>query len=464
MRPVKVLIYICSVLLILGLVAWLWGGGESWGGWVRVPRLPEELCQNTVSSDDEGVVNLDSVMPSFSDEADVVNRDSVITPLPSSEGQGGDLGQGQAQGQEQGQGRGLRLPRFTAALQRSDSMPVRVVHFGDSQIEEDRISMNLRHRWQERYGGGGVGLVPLVQTVPTFTVKQAIEREGSPVNATTITRYIAYGPARLKLKDDNLYGPMAQVAVIDQPVDLRLSLLNDKVRTNAFDKVRILADDSVQVMLEIPTDSLPIVVRPDSLTPHLINLPLQARNAFVHLTGKGRVYGISTETSNGVQVDNIPMRGASGLHFTTMNDSLLSRYFADTHTALIILQFGGNAMPAINSSAAVRRYVENMRQQVAFLQACAPEADILFVGPADMIVTIEGVEQSHPQLPLLDRSLQAMIEEQGGAYYSLFRMMGGAGSMLRWQEKGLAGDDLIHFTRAGARRVGEKLAKEITEL
>ena len=80
-----------------------------------------------------------------------------------------------------------------------------------------------------------------------------------------------------------------------------------------------------------------------------------------------------------------------------------------------------------------------------------------------VITTIEGEQQSYPMLPYLDKCLAAMVEEEGGAYFSLFRLMGGAGSMFRWRDKGLAGDDMIHFTRAGARKVGEMLAKQLLE-
>jgi hypothetical protein len=38
--------------------------------------------------------------------------------------------------------------------QERDDMPVRVLHYGDSQIEMDRISSDLRQGLQERFGGG----------------------------------------------------------------------------------------------------------------------------------------------------------------------------------------------------------------------------------------------------------------------------------------------------------------------
>ena len=104
-----------------------------------------------------------------------------------------------------------------------------------------------------------------------------------------------------------------------------------------------------------------------------------------------------------------------------------------------------------------------MRQQVRFLRSAAPDASLLFIGPSDMITVVDGEQQTYPLLPVLDSELSAMVAEEGGAYYSLFRLMGGAGSMVSWRDKGLAGDDLIHFTRSGAKKVGEMLAKQLLE-
>ena len=125
------------------------------------------------------------------------------------------------------------------------------------------------------------------------------------------------------------------------------------------------------------------------------------------------------------------------------------------------MQFGGNAMPAIRTQTAVEKYVVAMRQQIQHVMAAAPDASLLFIGPSDMITTVEGEQMSYPMLPYLDRALSAMVNEEGGAYYSLFRLMGGAGSMFSWKEKGLAGEDMVHFTRAGAKKVGEMLAKQL---
>lgn len=336
----------------------------------------------------------------------------------------------------------LYLPHFYTALGKAGEQSVRIVHFGDSQIEEDRITMIIRRRLQDRFGGGGIGLVPMVQTIPTYTAKQTLEQDGHEVPNTTVRRYLSYGPSSMRLKDDNRYGPMAQVAYITEPIDVNIELLRDRVPTYDYSRIRILCSDSVFVTF---TDSAAM------------------RSSTLHFEGIGYVYGISLETPTGVQVDNIPMRGAAGTNFTMMNKQMFADYFRQTNAALIIMQFGGNAMPSIRTQAALEKYVLALRQQIRFLMSAAPNASLLFIGPSDMITTVDGEQQTYPLLPVLDNALATMVGEQGGAYYSLFRLMGGAGSMVSWRDKGLAGDDMIHFTRAGAKKVGEMLAKQLLE-
>ena len=65
------------------------------------------------------------------------------------------------------------LAPFYASLSETHERVVRVLHYGDSQIEEDRMTTQIREALQDRYGGSGVGLMPLVQTIPTRTVRKS---------------------------------------------------------------------------------------------------------------------------------------------------------------------------------------------------------------------------------------------------------------------------------------------------
>ena len=74
-----------------------------------------------------------------------------------------------------------------------------------------------------------------------------------------------------------------------------------------------------------------------------------------------------------------------------------------------------------------------------------------------MLTVVDGEKTSYPTIAYMDQLLARISAAEGIAYWSLFKAMGGEGSMLSWQEKGLASSDGVHFYRSGANRAGELL-------
>lgn len=332
------------------------------------------------------------------------------------------------------------LPHLAAALLRAGSEQVRVLHYGDSQIEEDRITSTLRRRLQSTYGGRGVGLIPLHQTIPTLSLRQRLYINGrQQTNQQGPQRHLIYGPKNWRLPaGDTMYGPMGQVAVLSdslvsgsEDVMLTLDVLSGTTRHTC---VRLLADSAITAE------------RVSGIADTM------------YITGRGKVYGLSLESETGVLVDNIPMRGCIGTIFTGIDSLQLATFYRDSHTRLIILQFGGNAIPQNKKETTIRGICYGLRDQIRFLRQCAPEADILFIGPSDMLeVNEEGVLTSCPRVRLMDETLRTLLAREGVPYFSLFHAMGAEGSMQHWQDIGWAGSDGVHFTRSGADHAADLL-------
>ncbi|MBQ3672889.1 MAG: hypothetical protein II928_00260 [Paludibacteraceae bacterium] len=332
------------------------------------------------------------------------------------------------------------LRAFYASLQQTSERKVRIIHYGDSQIEEDRMSQQIREKMQARYGGAGVGLMPLAQTIPSRTVKQELIMDGRTVSPQrAVKRNLVYGPKRDQ-RSDGLYGVMGQVAIMnDSLVKGSESITTICTPLDAgprYSCVKVFADTGIHYTRSGDT---------------------------IFLNGRGAVYGLSQESATGVIVDNIPMRGCMGNVFTRISASQLQRFYADENVRLIIMQFGGNAIPSNEKATTIQAIVAGLREQVRYLHRCAPEASILFIGPSDMLTTIDGELQTYPMVPYMDRLLRKMAKEEQIAYFSLFQWMGGSGSMKRWQEVGLAGSDGVHFMRSGARKAGNAVADWILE-
>ena len=453
MRPLKIALYIWSVIALLGVVCWIvpkdgWKLGDYT---LRFPTLSQAL-------DLDGEAIPDSSLIVLSDSLINLSPDSTSSPIANSPSPIADT-------LLPIMPRSLTAPNsltaFFLALDSAASMPIRVVHYGDSQIEEDRITNILRENWQQQYGGGGVGLIPLHQTIPTRSIRQTLFING--VLQTTQKgpkRYIVYGPKSMRLMDSDDYGVMGQVALMDtslvpgsDSVVLHIEPLDKKRKPHHyFNRLRILADSSLAFNLS------PLASLPDSLLP----IADSTTRCDIILQGTGRVYGVSLETDKGVIVDNIPMRGCSGNIFTKIDSTQLSTFYRETNTRLIILQFGGNMIPQTENPSTIRGYVRStMRQQIRYIKACAPQASILLIGPSDMSTNIDGVMTTYPLVPYMDQQFRKMAQEEGIAYWSIYEAMGGYNSMVVWHDKGLAGSDYVHFTRAGANNIGKKLYKWI---
>ena len=186
--------------------------------------------------------------------------------------------------------------------------------------------------------------------------------------------------------------------------------------------------------------------------------------ATLKFTGTAEIYGVATDGAAGVTVDNIPMRGSTGHILTRIDSCLLKTAYRLDDTRLVILQFGGNFVPAAGSSKAISGYMDKVREQIAYFRAVAPGAKILFIGPSDMAASTEdGRIVSYRRLPEVVDSLKAVSLASGAAYWDLYRMMGGQNSMAQWVRHypAYAGPDYVHFTPTGAKVVGEALSRSL---
>ena len=451
MKPKQIALFIVITLAVLAAVCYFFPrkGVEIGSTEITMPPLQEVLQQDSAAVETpltpSETAETDTVLPPATPEK---ITPPVVKAQTDTAGTATTVAQAVTATADSAEVTDTRtlLVRFYAALGGTDTAAVRVVHYGDSQTEGDRMTMNLRRGLQQQFGGGGVGLLPLHQTIGMRTVTQTLTINGVKQTAQQgPKRYLAYGP-KGRRRDNRVYGPMAQVAVMD----------NSLCRGSGKVIVGL-----TQSKTEMPRPFTRIVIYGE--TDSTVTLPDSAMAYTLKLNRKGDIYGLSLETETGVMVDNIPMRGCAGTIFTGIDRKMLACYYKKSNTRLIILQFGGNVMPYTRTQKEIDTYVEKMRRQIKYIRNCAPETDMLFIGPSDMLTTKNGVKTSYSLLPDMDAALRRMAVEEGTAYWSLFEAMGGKGGMKRWVSLGLAGSDGVHFTRKGADKAGEMLTMWLLE-
>lgn len=356
---------------------------------------------------------------------------------------------------------------------------VHIIHYGDSQLEEDRISSKIREDLQELFGGAGPGMLPPVSTIPAMTVSHS--------SSGDMERKAIFADTSLHAKH-NRYGPLAQMAELNGGGYISIKKRKSKSKTRAndfshiegFQDVRLLAgresksfkarltyeativgEDSVPKTQKFNADA-PTVEHYDKLNVYRWKLPHKASGAALRVSGRAELYALSADGESGVAVDNVAMRGSSGTVFHKMDGTLLKSSYEAMNVKLLILQYGGNLVPGMKAEneAWARKIIS---RQIKTLQNLYPEADIVFIGPADMCKRVNGKLQSYPGLERTIRLLKELAAEYGLAYWDMHRVMGGNESMISWvkQTPALGFSDYVHFTRAGAAHMGDLFSSSL---
>lgn len=346
----------------------------------------------------------------------------------------------------------------------ANGMVARIVHYGDSQLEMDRISSELRQRLQERFGGSGPGMVPVLKPMSSVSISQ---------NATgSLTRFALVSDTLAKWSPTHRYGPLTRFALLSGDARFNFRKAENRYAQENVKNISrvsvLLGHNSPGLSLSLKCDTLEVLrttidTARNDVTYVTWELPVSVGRGAISFSGEAEIYGIALDGGPGVAVDNVAMRGCSGNIFTSIDSTVMRQSFDKTGTRLIILQFGGNAMPGIGSRKAISIYLEKMVRQFEYFREVAPDAKLLFVGPADMSKSVNGSLVTWPLLPDLNDSLKTRCLADGVAYWDTFNMMGGAGSMKEWVNHNppLAGPDHIHFTTRGAAEVGSALAKSL---
>lgn len=335
---------------------------------------------------------------------------------------------------------------------------VRIMHYGDSQIELDHISSRLRAYMQSRYGGGGPGMLPFHPTTPNMTMRQSTSGE--------LVHLASFGDS-LTVRSRGNYGLMMQCFRLEggsATVTVK-SANNTRVDDAAkrFEHVRLVANNRGSLTAEF-TDLKSKKGPHRKTAPHGVGALAWSTDSItsavrLRVSGSADLYAVTVDADYGVAVDNIPMRGCSGQQFTLVNEQLLTAAYSTLDVGLIIMQFGGNSVPYIKRESDISTYCQSIGKQIDYVHRCCPKAKILFIGPSDMSTRIKGELQTYPIIPQLIDSLSATATAHGAAYWSIYHAMGGHNSMPQWTRQGLAGNDYIHFSQKGADRMGDMLAE-----
>lgn len=367
------------------------------------------------------------------------------------------------------------MNRFFKALDNARNKKVRIMHYGDSQIEADRITSYLRNELQKKFGGYGAGLFSIVPVTRKMSVNTEYSENwkrypGFGRKDTTV-KHMKYGALMAFCR----YAPIPQSDIIDDTLKYEAWLKIKKPRgsygrTKSYTQLKIfLSNSHASINYNILADGETIksgIIEPNTpfqtLQTNFASTPDEIKITF-NGNDSPNIYGVSIEGSNGVVADNIPLRGSSGTIFSKQNSTLLGNMYASLSPGLIIMQFGGNTIPYIKKDKGATDYGGWFKSQINFVKRLNPNAAIIVIGPGDMSVKEKTAYVTYPYLEAVRDAMKDAAISSGCVFWDMYEVMGGKNSMPKWvaADPALAASDYTHFSPKGAKKIAEEFSAKL---
>ncbi len=344
---------------------------------------------------------------------------------------------------------------FYEALANRETLgrPVRIAYFGDSFIEGDILTQDLREMLQSHFGGCGVGMVDVASPftelratvrhdVSGFTDHNVLEKQGADTERLGITCRYALGTAG------------SQVTFAGTSYKQHLDTFNVAtlyLRAAAPIAVGIAKNGGTAMRYDAQGNGRVEAVKAEGR---------MGRVTF-KLGGAATAFGVALEGRNGISLDNFSLRGSSGAPLAKIPEAHLKQLHDVRPYDLIVLQFGLNV--ASKKVTDYAYYVNQMKPVVERFKAAFPEASILVVSIGDREDKVNGQIATMPGVVALADYQLSLAAEEGVAFWNLFKGMGGEGSIKAMAETkpAEARTDYTHINARGGKRIAAQLFKTL---
>lgn len=327
--------------------------------------------------------------------------------------------------------------------------PVRIAYFGDSFIEADILTADLREMLQKRYGGCGVGFVTITSMTSGFrpTVRHSFGgwQSHSVMDSVFFDRskqgvsghyFIPNSGAYVELRGQKTYA----------------SLLDTCQRASIFFYNRGEVSLSVRVNRgEAVNETFQPI---DDLQKMTVEGNIGSVRWAVERADSTLFYGLAMDGTSGITVDNFSLRGSSGLSLRSVPVWMMREFNEQRPYDLIILQFGLNV--ATERGRNYDRYIAGMQTTLQHLKSAFPQAGILVVSVGDRdYKTEDGDLRTMPGIKNLVRYQQNLAADESVAFWNMFEAMGGESSMAEMvhAKPSLANYDYTHINFRGGKHL-----------
>ena len=332
---------------------------------------------------------------------------------------------------------------------------IRIGYFGDSIIEGDFITQDLRVMLQDIFGGSGIGFVTMTSPIAGFreTIYNGFSSDWTDINFKSDNKK----SAKLFLSGHSFFSSGASTvtyrATSRRHLDLfeNVSLLYG--RPEAASATTIIVNDK-----EYYLDS-------DSLLNQLELIHINRKEIKIKTAGTGiPFYGAAFESDSGIVLDNFSFRGITGLEFNYFSQQFLANIQSVRPYDLLIFHYGTNLLfkPQLHEFG---WYADMMYPVLNKIKSALPVTSMLLISTSDKGGSYNGEWKTAIGVkPLVDVQYN-IANKIGAGFYNLYNGMGGEGTIVNWVQGDtvLARKDYTHPNSKGAKVLANLVYQSIMD-
>lgn len=336
------------------------------------------------------------------------------------------------------------IENFRNAIASADSKRCRIAVIGDSYIEGDIFTQDIRRLLQNEYGGKGVGYMSMHSDFPGF--RRSVMQNDKGWNVYSL-RDNSNSALRL-ISGEYCIGSVGSTA----------SFKGSKIENaENWNVSRLLYKTTKSGSVEITTDSISRVFDLTS-SPDIQMIEMSGPTAKMVIKSNCDslvVIGAWLESETGIGVDCMSVRGNSGVGHRSLSQKLASEMNSLIPYDLIIVEYGMNALSAEQTD--YTNYGRIMEKVINRLKECYPQCDILMLGVGDRGQKNGTSITSMSTIDAMVAAQRQCARNCNIMFWDTRQAMGGADAICRWRNEGLVNADYIHLNHKG----GGVLAKEL---
>ena len=331
---------------------------------------------------------------------------------------------------------------------------VRVAFMGDSFVEGDILTADLRELMQDSFHGLGVGYAPVASPFTGF--RQTIKTQSKG--------WTPYNIMQLK----NVPSPYSDdffisgwVAQASEGASTRWEMTERRRHLQECRRVRLLFISREESVVSIKLndgeertfsfDADNVVRQIVIEEPSIRSLEMKVLKGAAGFTGIGAEF----DDTQGISIDNFSIRSNNGQAMFRSSPSVNAQINNMRPYDLVILQYGLNIMQAERTNYSL--YAEQVEKMIGYVRSCFPGAAVLVMGVSDRSQKSEsGIEPMRSAVNLTEWQRTA-AEKCGAAFWNTYEAMQRKGGMTEFVNKNWAGKDYTHINYAGGREIAREL-------